>query len=132
VRRDLDALTPVQKDVLDLEAGVRGFVITRDPRFLQPRREGQARLPADLAVLHRRMRGRSADAAPGRVARADEHGLPRSYAERVVAPARARRPEAASQATTAAGERAVDGVHDPRRAADRGLDAAGAALTAGE
>ncbi len=37
--------------VLDLETGVRGYVITRDPRFLEPYRAAQKELPTQSAAL---------------------------------------------------------------------------------
>jgi signal transduction histidine kinase len=48
--REVVAQTVVlQKLVIDLEAGVRGFVITRDPQFLEPWRTARAEMPAALA-----------------------------------------------------------------------------------
>jgi signal transduction histidine kinase/CHASE3 domain sensor protein len=40
-----------EKLVLDLETGSRGYVITRDPSFLQPWRQAQVALPAESRLL---------------------------------------------------------------------------------
>jgi signal transduction histidine kinase len=40
-----------EKLVLDLETGSRGYVITREPRFLQPWRQAQRELPVQAALL---------------------------------------------------------------------------------
>ncbi len=42
-----------EKLVLDLETGARGYVITRDPRFLEPWRRAQRELPAQTRLLMR-------------------------------------------------------------------------------
>src|SRR6476646_1289382 len=47
------AATRIEKLVLDLETGMRGYVITRDPRFLQPWRAAQTQLPEETRVLAR-------------------------------------------------------------------------------
>jgi signal transduction histidine kinase len=41
----------VEKLVLDLETGTRGYVVTHDPRFLQPWRQAQHQLPAESRIL---------------------------------------------------------------------------------
>jgi signal transduction histidine kinase/ActR/RegA family two-component response regulator len=134
VRLDLDAVTQVQKDVLDLETGLRGFVITRMPSFLQPWHDARSRLPGDLAVLRRRVTNHS-----GRVTNhSDDVALAASlanasidyldaYAEPVVKAARVGSPKAASQETTAAGKRRVDAIRDTveELRADYNADVAG-------
>jgi signal transduction histidine kinase/ActR/RegA family two-component response regulator len=112
VRLDLDVVMQVQKDVLDLETGLRGFVITRKPRFLQPWHEARGRLPGDLAALRRRVRAHRGDGVlAASLANASTDYL-RAYAEPVVAATRAGHPEAASQETTAAGKLRVDHIRD--------------------
>ena len=120
-RMDLALVNEVEKDLLDLETGVRGFVITGDERFLQPWQQARRRLPRDLAALPRHLndpgdnRGLVAS-----LTRASMEYL-RGYTQAVVAAARRGRPQAASNATTAAGKRRVDRI---RRIVD--------ALAAGE
>jgi signal transduction histidine kinase/CHASE3 domain sensor protein len=50
----------VEKLVLDLETGTRGYVLTGDPRFLQPWRSAQRRLPGEVAELRREVPGEAA------------------------------------------------------------------------
>ena len=45
------AASRVEKLVLDLETGTRGFVLTSDPSFLAPWRSAQRLLPARVAAL---------------------------------------------------------------------------------
>jgi CHASE3 domain sensor protein len=42
-----------QKEVLDMETGIRAYVITRDKRFLAPWRSGEQGFPNDSATLDR-------------------------------------------------------------------------------
>jgi signal transduction histidine kinase/ActR/RegA family two-component response regulator len=127
VRLVLDAVTQVQKDVLDLETGVRGFIITGKPSFLQPWQDARSRLAADVAVMRRRVRNRSGDGALAASLANASTDYADAYALPVVKAARARRPEAASQATTAAGKRRVDGIRDTveQLSADLNADVAG-------
>lgn len=64
------AATRVEKLVLDLETGTRGYVLTGDRRFLEPWRSARLLLPGEVAVL------RSADPA-AHVSRVD--AMWRSY-----------------------------------------------------
>ena len=128
VRLDLDAVTQVQKDVLDLETGLRGFVITRKPRFLQPWHAARARLPADIAVLRRRVHNNDDGVLTASLANSSMDYLD-AYAEPVVAEARAHRPSAASQATTAAGKLRVDRIRDTAERLSAELNADVARLT---
>src|SRR4029077_14397259 len=45
------AASRVEKLILDLETGTRGYVITRDRRFLDPWRTAQQNLPAESRAL---------------------------------------------------------------------------------
>jgi signal transduction histidine kinase/CHASE3 domain sensor protein len=49
--RTVVAGTQVEKLILDLETGSRGYAITRDPSFLAPWRQAQRQLPAELRLL---------------------------------------------------------------------------------
>jgi HD-GYP domain-containing protein (c-di-GMP phosphodiesterase class II)/CHASE3 domain sensor protein len=73
VRIAADAL---QKSLLDLETGVRAFLITRDRRFLEPWRAARARLPRE----QRRVLARAAASAGGDVA---SRALARQITDRV-------------------------------------------------
>ena len=59
----------LERKVVDLETGLRGFAITRDPVFLRPMMAAQRQIPDDLIVLRRLTRG---DAGQERRARAVE------------------------------------------------------------
>src|SRR3954447_7179476 len=45
------AASRLEKLILDVESGTRGYVITRDRRFLEPSTQAQADLPAATAAL---------------------------------------------------------------------------------
>lgn len=49
--RTVVAGTRVEKLVLDLETGTRGYAISRDPRFLEPWRKARLQLPAESRLL---------------------------------------------------------------------------------
>jgi PAS domain S-box-containing protein len=47
----------VQADIVDMETGTRGYLLTGDIRFLQPYQEARARLSGDLKLLRELSRG---------------------------------------------------------------------------
>ena len=118
-RDELTAADGLEKLVIDLETGVRGFVITREERFLAPWNEARAALPGQVRTLERLV----AD-DPGqlrrvrRIAQATRSYI-RDYATPVVDDARRGEPSARSVAVTEEGRRRVDGL----RAAFRRLTA---------
>jgi signal transduction histidine kinase/CHASE3 domain sensor protein len=52
-REALVAADTLEKNVIDLETGLRGFVITRDASFLQPSNDARAALPDSARALER-------------------------------------------------------------------------------
>jgi signal transduction histidine kinase/CHASE3 domain sensor protein len=92
----------IEKLVLDLETGARGYVITRDPAFLAPWRAAQLTLPAQSRLL--------LDLAPGRRTAAIDAAW-RSYLTQWSLPL-VRRPLDAARARIATGEgkRRVDAI----------------------
>jgi CHASE3 domain sensor protein len=52
-REALVAADTLEKYVIDLETGLRGFVITRDASFLQPSNDARAALPGSARALER-------------------------------------------------------------------------------
>lgn len=62
-------LEALKLDVLDVETGVRGYVITRQERFLEPYRTARRRIPGDTARLIRLVSSR-ADQRPDAAAAA--------------------------------------------------------------
>src|SRR5689334_18014011 len=55
------AATAVEKSVLDLETGARGFALTQRQDFLAPWRTARARLPGELARLRALVRDNTAE-----------------------------------------------------------------------
>jgi signal transduction histidine kinase/CHASE3 domain sensor protein len=51
------AAARIERLVLDLETGTRGFVLTRDPSFLEPWRSAQRLLPGQIDVLRSQVDG---------------------------------------------------------------------------
>jgi signal transduction histidine kinase/CHASE3 domain sensor protein len=99
------AASQVEKLVLDLETGARGYVLTGDARFLAPWHSAQRRLPGEVAVLRTKIPG------PG-PARVD--AMWRSYLNDWSRPliVQARRDRSAAQRTVARGDgkRRVDAM----------------------
>jgi methyl-accepting chemotaxis protein len=50
-------IVKIAKDMVDQETGERGFIITGEDSFLEPYRNGQAQLRADIAALRGRLSG---------------------------------------------------------------------------
>jgi signal transduction histidine kinase/CHASE3 domain sensor protein len=97
--------TQVEKLVLDLETGTRGYVLTGDERFLQPWRSAQRRLPGEVAELRSKVGGR----APGRVA-AMWQGYLDDWSRPVIAQARTDRAAAQETLVQGEGKRRVDAM----------------------
>ena len=97
--------TQVEKLVLDLETGTRGYVLTGDPRFLQPWRSAQRRLPGEVAELRREVPGD----APTRV-----DAMWRSYLQDwsrpVIAQSRTNRRAAQDTLVQGEGKRRIDAL----------------------
>jgi signal transduction histidine kinase len=51
--QELAAADALEKSIIDLETGLRGFVITRDESFLEPSNAARAQLPANAKALER-------------------------------------------------------------------------------
>jgi signal transduction histidine kinase len=101
-----DRILPI---VLDLETGQRGFIITREPRFLEPWNAGRTAFPDEARVL----RGLVKDPAQARRARRiTELGdsYIKQYSVPLVNAARRNDPSVRSVATTAEGKRRVDAL----------------------
>jgi signal transduction histidine kinase len=95
--------------VIDLETGVRGFVITRQERFLEPWRNARARIPGEARTL----RGLADQPEQRRRARAiarDSAAYITEYSVPLLNAARQNKPAARSIAATAEGKRRVDAL----------------------
>ena len=101
---ELTAAAALERRVVDLESGARGFVITGEERFLGPWTAARRALPGESA----RLVGLTDDAEQRRraegIARAVTSYL-EDYSIPLVAAARRRDPFASSVAATAAGKR---------------------------
>lgn len=123
--RVLVAARTLERLVIDLETGERGFLLTGDERFLQPWTAAQAALPdaiTELEGLARvpRQHARAQTIAGGIASYLEDYSLP------VVAAARRGDPAALSVATAEEGKRRVDLLRaefDQLRTTERGLAA---------
>src|SRR5689334_864810 len=101
------AATRIEKLVLDLETGTRGYVITRDERFLQPWRAAQGQLPVETRALEQ--------SVPAPVAaRLDRmwRSYLNDYSKPLVALALRDQQAAASRIASGEGKRRVDAIRN--------------------
>ncbi|HEY1366564.1 MAG TPA: CHASE3 domain-containing protein [Gaiellaceae bacterium] len=84
----LTAANRLQKDVLDLEASSRGFVITRDEKFLRPWVAAQRNEPGDASTLVQLVRDNPAQERRARAIAADVEDYLREWSIPVVQTAR--------------------------------------------
>jgi len=99
------AATRVEKLVLDLETGTRGYVITRDQQFLQPWRAAQKRLPEETRVLRQSV----PDPIAERLDRMWRSYL-NDYSKPLIALAARDQQAAASRVASGEGKRRVDAI----------------------
>jgi signal transduction histidine kinase len=95
--------------VIDLETGVRGFVITRQERFLEPWRNARAKIPGEARRLEGladqpEQKTRAREIAREAAAYITEYSVP------LVNAARQNKPAARSIAATAEGKRRIDAL----------------------
>jgi CHASE3 domain sensor protein len=108
---ELDAATDLQKIVLDLETGVRGFLITRDPTFLEPWQSARAAFP-NQARQWLAMIDDPSQLRPARRIVADTRTCITRYADPLIAAARLGDPAATSVVTARQGKARVDTIRD--------------------
>lgn len=114
LRRDsrelLVAADTLEKHVLDLETGLRGFVITRDNSFLDPSNDARAALPGSARALERLASDEPVEhARVQRIVRAMNAYLT-DYAAPLVAAVRRNDPSANSVERTFAAKQRVDAL----------------------
>ncbi len=108
---ELAVVNQLETLVIDLETGVRGFVITHEERFLAPWQQARAAFPAparQLALL-------ADDSAEERLAgdfRSQVESYVDDYLVPLVAAAKRNDPSASSVETTAEGKRRVDALRE--------------------
>jgi signal transduction histidine kinase len=116
----LIATNSLERLVLDLETGQRGFVLTRQERFLEPWNAARGAFPRRVTTLLTLVAGEAtAERAAREIARR-ERAYIHDYSVPLVSAARRGDPWARSVAATAAGKRRVDAM---RAAFDRLLTA---------
>jgi signal transduction histidine kinase len=109
-RDALVAADDLEKRIIDLETGLRGFVITRDESFLQPAEEAGPALPGSARALERLAADEPIQfARVGRIVRA-MNGYIRDYALPLVEAVRRNDASVRSVERTAAGKRRVDAL----------------------
>jgi signal transduction histidine kinase/ActR/RegA family two-component response regulator len=109
-RLGLDAVSRVEKDVLDLETGLRGFVITRQEPFLEPWLRAERRLTGDVARLRERVQHPTANRALASALAHETMEYLRDYTRPVIQSVRIRRLGSSSATATAAGKVRVDHI----------------------
>ena len=114
-REELRAAGGLERLVIDLETGQRGFVITGQERFLEPWNAARAAFPAQSRSLLRSVDGTEHEGEARRMVRAGASYL-RDYSVPLVIAARRNEPSARGVAATAEGKRRVDSI---RAAVDR-------------
>jgi signal transduction histidine kinase len=105
----LVAANSLERSVIDLETGARGFLITREERFLEPWQAARTAFPAQVRELVRLA------ATPSQHRRAEEiaesvEAYARDYSLPLVAAARGGDASARSAAATEEGKRRVDAI----------------------
>jgi signal transduction histidine kinase len=105
----------LEERVIDLETGVRGFVITRQERFLEPWRSARAAFPNEARTLERLVDKPEQKRRVRQIAR-ETAAYITGYSVPLVKAARQNNPAARSIAATAEGKRRVDAL---RRSFDR-------------
>jgi signal transduction histidine kinase len=102
----------LERLVVDLETGQRGFIITGQESFLQPWRDAQAAIPGQAATLERLVDGNPEQQARAqRIAQATTSYL-HDYSIPLVATARRDPPAARTVAVTEAGKQRIDQIRD--------------------
>jgi signal transduction histidine kinase len=108
-RSELATADNLEKLVIDLETGVRGFVITGQERFLQPWNGARAAFPKQSRELVSSVDNAEEATLARRIAREGRSYI-RDYSVPLVRAVRRGDPSASSVATTAEGKRRVDAL----------------------
>ena len=109
-REALVAAETLEKQIIDLETGLRGFVITRDDSFLEPSNEARAALPRTASELERLAADEPVQLARvRRIVRALNEYL-RQYATPLVAAVRRNDPSVRSVERNVAAKQRIDAL----------------------
>jgi signal transduction histidine kinase/CHASE3 domain sensor protein len=107
-RGELTALDELETLVIDLETGVRGYVITGEERFLEPWNAARADFPAEARALEQQAGDDPRRVRPIRRVIQGVTSYIQDYATPLVAAVRRDEPSARSVAVTAEGKQRVD------------------------
>jgi len=121
----------LERSVVDLETGLRGFLLTRQPRFLQPYSQALRDIPAESFSLRGEVAGNRALSRPAARLVAAIESYERGYLE-PLASSDARLSENQIVAVTNEGKLLLDGIRSQSasvEASDKKLAQAGAAAT---
>jgi len=122
----LSAANRVERLVIDIETGQRGFVITEEDRFLEPWNTGRARFPTEATSLEKLVADNPEQEARASRIRQEGTSYIRDYSIPLVNAVRRGDASARGVAVTAEGKRLVDalrGLFDEFTGAERGLAA---------
>ena len=111
-REAIIAADALEQNIIDLETGLRGFVITGDATFLQPSNDARASLPDSTGNLERLAADEPAQLARVRGISRAVDAYVRQYALPLVAAVRRDDPSARSVKRTLAGKKRVDALRD--------------------
>jgi signal transduction histidine kinase len=123
----LEVANLLERQVVDLETGQRGFVITGEDRFLDPWRHAQTAFPGEAATLERLVGSDPEQQARARRIVEAARSYLRDYSIPLVATARRDLAAAQTEAATDEGRQRMDAIRDEFDrflAAERGLAAA--------
>src|SRR4051794_14990378 len=111
-REGLVAADTVEAHIIDVETGLRGFVITRDASFLQPSNDARAALPASARALERLAADEPVQRARVRRIVAAMNAYLRQYALPLVDAVRRDDPSVRSVERTLTGKQRVDALRE--------------------
>jgi signal transduction histidine kinase/CHASE3 domain sensor protein len=111
-REALVGADTLEAHLIDLETGLRGFVITRDDSFLQPYNDARAALPASARALVRLAAGEPVQLARVQRIVAAMNAYLRQYALPLVGAVRRNDPAARSVARTLAAKQRIDALRE--------------------
>jgi CHASE3 domain sensor protein len=106
----LTTANELERLVIDLETGVRGFALTREERFLQPWDSARRNVPARAAALERLSAGNPEQERTTRRISQAAGAYIQQYAAPLIEAARRGDPAARSVATTEQGKQRVDQI----------------------
>ncbi|HEX2086359.1 MAG TPA: ATP-binding protein, partial [Solirubrobacteraceae bacterium] len=109
--------------VVDVETGVRGFILTLDDRFLEPRDRAARLLPQQLDALRRLTEGEPALARDARVFADAARNYLEEFSARQIVLARGDRQAAVSVVRAGEGKRRVDALRAASARLSRGIEA---------